>query len=142
MCKKNWQKCIPTFLQNLKVFSRQIFGQLLKYLSSFLLSKHTQLKICIYPLSVFLLPLFWSHSYWPTSTERYWHWCFFLKKERQQETLKNIFCSKAPAFSNVSSIIPQQPPRSPNLMVYVIQKLLECIFQTTLQLQIQYSCEF
>ena len=44
------------------------------------------MKICIYPLSVFLLPLFWSHSYWPTSTGRNWHWCFFLKKERQQKS--------------------------------------------------------
>ena len=51
-------KKLYAFLQNLKVFNSQIFCQLLKYLSSFLLSKHTQLKICIYPLSVFLLPLF------------------------------------------------------------------------------------
>ena len=108
VCKKNWHKCIPTFLQNLKVFNSQIFCQLLKYLSSFLLSKHTQLKICIYPLSVFLLPLFWSHSYWPTSTGRNWHWCFFFKKERQQETLKKYsFVQKRQHWlSKVSSTNP------------------------------------
>ena len=104
--QKNWQKCIPAFLQNLKVFNSQIFCQLLKYLSLFLLSKHTQLKICIYPLSVFLLPLFWSHSYWPTSTGRNWHWCFFFKKERQQETLKKPVLSKSASIDYLK--FPQQ----------------------------------